>query len=188
MPFDAEPPNGDYATYIDRMVNRDAGAPGSQGLLKTGTGGFQSALRLPGAQKDTLSPGQQYTAGTGIPSAPTLPAPPSASMPAGVSEPASGATLAAQGGSAIRGAIQMLLGILFGVLAVGSLASAFIDGDPLEPFNLIRTVILLLIARSLFRHGRKTLRGTQSIPGVTLPPFVPASRPADPHQRSHRNA
>ncbi|VCU71272.1 hypothetical protein PIGHUM_03353 [Pigmentiphaga humi] len=187
MPFDPEPPNGDYAAYIDKMVNRGSGTPGAQGLLKTGTGGFRPALRLPGAQKDTRSPGQQYSAGIGIPSAPTAPAPPSASMPAGVSEPASNATLAAQGGSAVRGTVQILLGVLFGVLTVASIASVLIDGDALEPFHIVRAIILFFVARALFRRGRRTLRGAQPIPGVTLPPFVPASRPAN--QRStHRNA
>ena len=79
--------------------------------------------------------------------------------------------------------------MLFGVLAVGSIASALMDGDPLEPFNIVRTIILLVIARALFRRGRQTLRGAQSIPGVSLPPFVPASRPDDLNPRSsHRNA
>ncbi|MPS26510.1 phage holin family protein [Pigmentiphaga sp.] len=185
MPFDAEPPNGDYAAYIDKMVNRGAGTPGEQGLLKTGTGGFRPALRLPGAQKDTRSPGQQYSSGTGIPSAPTAPAAPSANMPAGVSEPASPATLAAQGNSAIKGTVQILLGGLFGVLAASSIGAALMDDDPLEPFNIVRTIILFIIARSLFRRGRQTLRGAQGIPGTTLPPFVPPNR----NQRSsHRNA
>ncbi|OVZ54101.1 hypothetical protein CDO44_27085 [Pigmentiphaga sp. NML080357] len=190
MPFDAEPPGGDYAAYIDKMVNRGAGTPGAQGLLKTGTGGFQSALRLPGAQKETRSPGQQYTAGTGIPSAPTAPAPPSSHMPAGVSEPASNATLAAQGSRAVSGTIQIVLGVLFGVLTAASIAAALLDEDPLEPFHVVRTVILFIVARMLFLRGRRALRGAQSIPGVSLPPFVPPSRPANRAQRSstHRSS
>jgi len=189
MPFDPEPPDGDYAAYIDKLVNRGTGTPGAQSLLKTGTGGFRSALRLPGAQKDTLGPGQQYTTGTGIPSAPTAPAAPSANLPAGISEPASQATLAAQGSKVVRGTAQTLLALLFAVLTVGSIVAALMDEDPLEPGNIVRTIILLAITRTLFRQGRRSLRGAQAIPGTTLPPFVPPSRAATRTQRSpHRNA
>ncbi|MDX3904178.1 MAG: phage holin family protein [Pigmentiphaga sp.] len=189
MPFDAEPPGGDYAAYIDRLVNRGTGTPGAQGLLKTGTGGFRPALRLPGRQNDTRSPGQQYTAGTGIPSAPQAPPAPSANMPAGISEPASQATLAAQGSRAVGGTVQILLGVLFGVLTVGSIVAAFLDEDPLEPFNIFRTVALFILARVLILRGRRALQGAQAMPGVSLPPFVPPSRPSgrDSRPSSHRS-
>ena len=189
MPFDSEPPDGDYAAYIDKLVNRGTGTPGAQRLLKTSAKGFRSALGLPRGRQDALGPGQQYATGTGLPSAPTAPVSRAEGMPAGISEPASQATLARQGRDAVGGTVQTLLGLLFAVLTAGSIASALMDEDPLEPGNIVRTIILLVLARTFFRQGSRKLRGASAMPPSPLPPFVPLARstgrpPRSPHRKA----
>ncbi len=175
MPFDAEPRNGDYASYIDQLVNRGGGTPGEQGLPKVQsgfkTGGFLSKVKtqaLATAQKTT---GDSSIAPTQIsPYFPTRPSDSPGSTP--------DATLAAQGGKVLAGVGKFALGILFGIFTVASLIAAFSSDDPLHPVNVGRTVVLFLIARVLVKNGLNAIKSGQKPPAKALSPFVPARRPS----------
>lgn len=172
MPFEGEPPNGDYAGYIDRVINRGTGTPGEQRLLKSGSGGVRARIGIPDMQKGTLGPGEQRSSGTGMPSALVAPAPIADNMPAGVSEPASTTTLAAQRNDAVQGLVQTALGGLFALGSIGSLISVIVANDELSPFKIVQVVILFVIARHLLRKGLSRIRASGQAPLKSFPPLV----------------
>ena len=172
MPFEGEPPNGDYAGYIDRVINRGTGTPGEQRLLKSGSGGVRAKIGIPGMQKGTLGPGEQYSSGTGMPSALVAPIPIADHMPAGLSEPASTTTLAAQRSDTAQGLIQTALGGLFALASIGSLISAIVANDELSPFKIIQIVILFIIARHLLKKGLSKVRSSGQMVLKNFPPLV----------------
>jgi hypothetical protein len=176
MPFDGEPRHGDYAAYIDKLVNRGVGPPGEQRMMQPDSSALKAAFGVSDRHSDALSPGQQYSAGTGIASAPTAPAPPSAHLPPGISEPASQATLAARSKTASGSMIQAGLGVVFLLMAGSNVVSAFQRDDLLQPGTIARIVVMLVLARFLLKRGLGRLRNTQNVPLSALPPFVPARR------------
>lgn len=170
MPFEGEPPNGDYAGYIDRVINRGQGTPGEQRLFQTGTGGVKARKGLANSEKGMLSPGEQAPTGTGMPSALTAPPPPSAHMPAGLSEPASPTTLAAQHRHVVSGVVQTVFGGIFALSALGSLITA-IRADDVAPVHVVMTVLFFIAARNLLKKGLASLRGNARAPLVQYPPL-----------------
>jgi hypothetical protein len=170
MPFEGEPPNGDYAGYIDRVINKGTGTPGEQRLLKGGSGGVRARMGIPGLQKGTLGPGEQRSTGTGMPSAPVAPVATSIGLPPGVSEPASTTTLAAQRTNVGQGLVQTVLGGLFGLAAAGSLVSTLMDDQGVQPYNVVQILVPAVIARFLLKRGVGKMRGGQ--PLQTFPPLA----------------
>lgn len=171
MPFEGEPPNGDYAGYIDRVINRGAGTPGEQRLLKSGSGGVRARIGIPGMQKGTLGPGEQHYSGTGMPSALVAPAPVADHLPAGLSEPASTTTLAAQRNDTVQGLVQTGLGGLFALGSLGSAISAVVSDHEMAPFHIFQIVVLFIVARVLLKKGLAKLRASGSQVLRNFPPL-----------------
>lgn len=169
MPFEGEPPNGDYAGYIDRVINRGQGTPGEQRLFQAGSGGVRARKGLPELEKGMLGPGEQASAGTGMPSALVAPAPPSANTPAGLNEPAPASTLAAQRRNAVGGLAQTAIGGLFALAAIGNLIYATQADSPTP--QLILTVIFFVAARNLLKAGFRKLRGSTPATLAKYPPL-----------------
>lgn len=172
MPFDGEPPNGDYAGYIDRVINRGTGTPGEQRLLKSGSGGVRARMGIPGLQKGTLSPGEQHSTGTGMPSALVAPVPTSDTLPAGISEPASTTTLAAQRTNVGQGLVQTVVGGVFGLWAAISLITSMFSDQGVQPYHVVQILVPALIARFLIKRGVERMRTSGQLPLQTFPPLA----------------
>lgn len=178
MPFDGEPPNGDYAGYIDRVINRGTGTPGEQRLLKSGSGGVRARMGIPGLQKGTLGPGEQRSTGTGMPSALVAPAPTADTLPAGISKPASTTTLAAQRTNVGQGLVQTVLGGAFGLWAAISLITSMFSDQGVQPYHVVQILVPALIARFLIKRGVERMRTSGQLPLQTFPPLA-VSRDAE---------
>jgi hypothetical protein len=179
MPFDGEPPNGDYAGYIDRVINRGTGTPGEQRLLKSGSGGVRARMGIPGLQKGTLGPGEQRSTGTGMPSALVAPVPTSDTLPAGISKPASSTTLAAQRTNVGQGLVQTVLGGAIGLASAIGLISTLFTDQGAQPFHIVQIVVAALIARFLIMRGVSKMRASNQAPLQTFPPLAVSRDAAD---------
>jgi hypothetical protein len=158
MPFEGEPRNGDYAAYVDRLVNQGVGAPGAQRISP-----------LPPAP--TPFPPTSTQAPAAAPPAPTASHTPQPPVQTQVAQP----TLAELGTRQMRSNSARAFSMLFMILGVISAIAALGDEEPLSMRNIMRTLIPLFIAQAVYRSSREDARQAQ-VPKTGLPPFVARRR------------
>ena len=192
MPLDQEPPDGDYAAYIDRLVNGRQGAPGA--VEKSHARGTR---RLPTASRRE---GKPVASGDASPS---NSAPPTRGTRAGAppvlvrrdhnshtefeyvapeNEPGKEDSLGPRGSSRLAGIVQIILGL--GALALFARVASHMtySHDPFSLDHLVPLVLLGFIARMFLTRGNARLREARS--GRTAPgPTKSLRRPRLPSQR-----
>lgn len=164
MAIDGEPKNGDYARYVENLVNRGNPSPG-QVLSK------DTATPIP------PSPGQVFNPGTVLKPAGTAPtaAQPRAGGKADRTRPATSpvntanSSLAAQAGKR-----KLSIGLMIVALAVAWIAArmalAVVNAPVFQAEDLVPAVFLLFFAGMLFR-GARGLRADARKPQAKLPPL-----------------
>jgi hypothetical protein len=165
MAIDGEPKDGDYARYIDTLVNRGAPPPGqvmNQGLPTRET-------PSPGQVLPEKSPrtGKTTNADSGKPAMPAkTKAAPSAAAPANAA--ARSTTLAAQAGKRKLSTGVALVALVIGWHAVRMIVGA-LEQRPIQPDQVIPGAFLLLFALMLFRISRRVRADSRRPPGPLAP-------------------
>lgn len=160
MPLDSEPRNGDYASYIDALVNRQSSAPGQTGR-RARTGAMQTRSQFP--DLPSAPPPQPAPAGR----KPSRSASSSNQRSKATAEPATQPsdqpqpTLAELSVKRRGGLVMMLIGIAVLIKSFDFASNVLLYQQFSE---LIPMFVLLIIGGHLFQRGRD-LRHQGQLPG-----------------------
>jgi hypothetical protein len=164
MAIDGEPKNGDYARYIDNLVNRGTLPPGQvipQGLPPLETPSPGQVL-----SEKSRNTARTASTGGGKPAAAAKTAPTAGAGPANAA--AGSNTLAAQAGKRKFSTGIALVAVVIGWHAIRMIAGAF-EQRPLQPEHVIPGAFLLLFAVMLFRISRRVRADSRQPPGPLSP-------------------
>lgn len=164
MAIDGEPKNGDYARYIDTLVNRGTLSPGQ--VMPQGLPPIEP--RSPGQVLPEKSRNSARTASTGGGKPATVAKTAAAAGASPANAAARSNTLATQAGKRKFSTGIALVAVVIGWHAIRMIAGAF-EQRPLQPEHVIPGVFLLLFAVMLFRISRRVRADSRQPPGPLSP-------------------